>query len=105
LILLRKNGFTDEDYESMDDRQFHNLVGILHDKEEIEKLEGKITLMQIVKLSIVAVMCKGGNEGFKTMYNNTERELKKLTGLYEQEEKVNKDRFKFKGGRHKINRF
>lgn len=44
-------------------------------------------------------MCKGGYDGFKTMYNDTEKRLKKLYGIEEA------DKFKFKGGKRKLTKF
>lgn len=84
----------------MDERQYNNIVGIIRDNEAIEKLEFKLSLLQIFKLSLAAIMVKGGHEGFKTLYNNTEKQLKKLLGILETE-----DKFVYKGGRRKLNKF
>jgi hypothetical protein len=84
----------------MDERQLHNLICILQEKERIEKLETKLTLLQVVKLSIAAIMVKHGNDGFKDLYKNTERELKILYGM-----QVDVEKFAYKGGKRKIVKF
>jgi hypothetical protein len=100
LILLRESGFSNDDYDNMTEREYNNIVGILRDNKQIEKLELRMMLLQTLKLSLVSVMCKGGNSGFKTMYNDTEKQLKKLYGILETE-----SRFIFKGGRRKLTKF
>ena len=100
LILLRGSGFTNDDYDDMTEREYNNIVGILRDNKQIEKLELRMMLLQTLKLSLIAVMCKGGNSGFKTMYNDTEKQLKKLYGILETE-----TIFKFKGGRRRLIKF
>jgi hypothetical protein len=83
----------------MTEREFNNVVSILRDNKQIEKLEWRLMLLQTLKLSLIAVMCKGGNSGFKQMYNDTEKQLKKLYGIN------TGDVFQFKGGRRKLTKF
>jgi len=100
LVLLRQNGFSNDDYDSMTEREYSNIVGILRDEKQISKLELRLMLLQTMKLSLMSVMCKNGNSGFKTMYTDTEKQLKKLYGIFEME-----NPFVFKGGRRKLTKF
>jgi hypothetical protein len=101
---MRKNGFTDEDINLMEDREKLTLIGFIENEKEKNKIELKLMLYDVIRISAQAACDKELNKAWEKAYKKGEEYYKQLLGIDTEKEKkkISDDKFKYKGGRKKI---